>query len=86
MRVVAIVQARMGSTRLPGKVIKDHLGKPVLIRDVNRIRRAKCVDGVATSIQPGVTQFLRSMSRKIGAILGIDASSQVFCKNRDYHD
>ena len=46
MRVVAIVQARMGSTRLPGKVMKDLLGKPVLTRDVNRIRRAKCIDEV----------------------------------------
>lgn len=86
MRVVAIIQARMGSTRLPGKVMKDLLGKPVLIRDVNRIRRAKCVDEVATSIQPEVTRLPRSMSRKIDAILGIGASSQVFCKNRGYHD
>ena len=54
MRVVAIVQARMGSTRLPGKVMKDLLGKPVLIRDVNRIRRAKRIDEVviATTIKP----------------------------------
>ena len=54
MRVVAIVQARMGSTRLPGKVMKDLLGKPVLIRDINRIRRAKRIDEVviATTIKP----------------------------------
>jgi len=54
MRVVAIVQARMGSTRLPGKVMKDILGKPVLIRDVNRIQRAKRIDEVviATTIRP----------------------------------
>ena len=54
MHVVAIVQARMGSTRLPGKVMKDLLGKPVLIRDINRIRRAKCIDEIviATTIKP----------------------------------
>jgi len=46
MRVVAVVQARMGSTRLPGKVMKDLLGKPVLTRDVNRIRRAKRIDEI----------------------------------------
>jgi len=46
MRVVAIVQARMGSTRLPGKVMKDLLGKPVLTRDVNRVRRAKRIDEI----------------------------------------
>lgn len=54
MCVAAIVQARMGSTRLPGKVMKDLLGKPVLIRCINRIRRAKHIDQVviATTTRP----------------------------------
>lgn len=46
MHVVAIVQARMGSTRLPGKVMGDILGKSVLIRNVNRVRRAERIDEV----------------------------------------
>lgn len=54
MRVVAIIQARMGSTRLPGKVLKDLGGETVLARVVNRVRRAALVDEVvvATSILP----------------------------------
>ena len=40
MRVVAIVQARVGSTRLPGKVLKDLEGETVLSRVVGRLRRA----------------------------------------------
>lgn len=54
MRVVAIIQARMGSTRLPGKVLKDLDGKTVLARVVNRTRRATLLDEVvvATSVQP----------------------------------
>lgn len=46
MKVVAIVQARMGSTRLPGKVLKDLEGKTVLGRVVERLRRAELIDEV----------------------------------------
>ncbi len=46
MKVVAVIQARMGSTRLPGKVLKDLSGKTVLARVVERVRRAKLINEV----------------------------------------
>jgi len=54
MRVVAIIQARTGSTRLPGKVLADLAGEPMLARVVNRTRRAKRLDEVviATTSEP----------------------------------
>jgi spore coat polysaccharide biosynthesis protein SpsF len=45
-KVVAVVQARMGSTRLPGKVLKPILGKPMLLYIVERLRAVKKVDEV----------------------------------------
>lgn len=53
-RVVVIVQARMASTRLPGKVLADIEGEPMLVREVERARRAAYVDDlvVATTTDP----------------------------------
>jgi len=52
-RIAAIVQTRMGSTRLPGKVLMDIGGKTMLARVVERIRRCPLVDEVviATSTE-----------------------------------
>jgi spore coat polysaccharide biosynthesis protein SpsF len=54
MRVVAVIQARMGSTRLPGKVLMDIAGAPMLSRVVDRARAARRVTEVrvACSDQP----------------------------------
>ena len=51
---VAIIQARMGSSRLPGKSLAEIEGKPMLWRVVERVRLATLVDRVvvATSMSP----------------------------------
>ena len=46
MKTIAIVQARMGSSRLPGKVLLDLAGEPMLARVLRRVRRARRVDEV----------------------------------------
>ncbi len=46
MKIVIIVQARMTSTRLPGKVLKVVMGKPLLEYQIERLRRIKSVDEI----------------------------------------
>lgn len=43
---ILIIQARMGSTRLPGKVLKEVCGEPLLKFMVNRVLDSKLVDKI----------------------------------------
>jgi len=84
VKTVAIVQARLGSTRLPGKVLLDVSGRSVLERVVERVRRFTMIDEmlVATSDQAaddaiiveceriGVPSFRGSESDVLARFLG----------------
>jgi spore coat polysaccharide biosynthesis protein SpsF len=49
--ILAVLQARMSSARLPGKVLRPIMGRPMLGRQIDRVRRARLIDGlvIATS-------------------------------------
>jgi len=46
MKILAILQARMTSSRLPGKILKSILGKPMIYREIERIRRSRKIDAL----------------------------------------
>ncbi len=65
--ILAVLQARSSSSRLPGKVLKPILGKPMLERQIERILRASKIDKlvVATSDDSG-DDVIAQMCQKIG--------------------
>ena len=46
MKVIAIIQARMNSARLPGKVLMPLVNKPVLTHIVERLSYCKLVENI----------------------------------------
>lgn len=46
MKIVATIEARMQSSRLPGKVLREVVGKPLLELMIERVRRARLVDEI----------------------------------------
>jgi len=65
--ILAITQARFGSKRLPGKVLREIDGKPVLQIHLERLKRSKMIDRivVATTFEPEADSIL-SVAQKMG--------------------
>lgn len=49
MKIVATIEARMASSRLPGKILKPILGKPTLEHLVERVQRSKLIQDVVVA-------------------------------------
>lgn len=82
--VLAIVQARMSSSRLPGKVLAPILGRPMILRQLERLSRCRRIGAlmVATSFEPsddplaevvgaaGIRVFRGDLQNVLGRFLG----------------
>jgi spore coat polysaccharide biosynthesis protein SpsF len=74
-RPVAIIQARMGSSRLPGKVLADVAGAPLLARMVERVRRAHTLSAVVVATPEGPADApVRALAARLG--IGCFAGSE----------
>lgn len=65
--VIAVIQARLGSSRLPGKVLKEILGKPMLELMVDRLKQSRTIDKIiiATTDRPEDKKIV-DFGKKIG--------------------
>ena len=66
--IIAILQARASSRRLPGKVLMPILGEPMLARQIERVKRAMTLDKLvlATSTEPS-----DDAEAAVGAMTGV---------------
>lgn len=64
-RIVASIEARMGSSRFPGKVLADVQGQPALTRLIRRLRRCERLDDIvlATTTSPADDALVRWAER-----------------------
>jgi spore coat polysaccharide biosynthesis protein SpsF len=89
-KALCIIQARMGSTRLPGKVMKQINGKSVLWHVYSRVRRSKKIDQIviATTNLPNddaIVEFCKT--EKIECFRGEEKNvlSRYYHAAKQYH-
>ena len=82
--IVATIEARTGSTRLPGKVLMPILGEPALARLVERLKRSRRVDAIvlATTSNPA-DDAVENLGRLLG--VGVYRGSEDDVLNRVLH-
>jgi spore coat polysaccharide biosynthesis protein SpsF len=68
--IVAIVQARMGSSRLPGKILRDLNGRLVLAHVLTRARAVPGIDQVCCAIPDDpANDVVATIAAKLGAVI-----------------
>lgn len=85
MNIIASIQARMGSSRLPGKVFKTINGKPMLLWQVERLRHSKFIKDIVVAtttcksdnilaefcLENGISVYRGSENDVLGRIAGL---------------
>lgn len=77
MKTVAIIQARMTSSRLPGKILADIGGKPMLARQLDRLKRTRNIDTLVIATTTNSTD---------DAVVDLARSANVSVFRGDEHD
>lgn len=67
MKIIATIEARMTSSRLPGKVLLQAVGKPMLEHLINRLRAVPSLDGIVLATTVNSTDnVLEEFARQVG--------------------
>jgi len=80
--ILAVLQARMGSTRLPGKSMATLRGEPMIIRQLERLRAARCLSKIivatsADTVDDALAGFLVSRGYTVHRGAGADILARI---------
>jgi spore coat polysaccharide biosynthesis protein SpsF len=80
--ILAVLQARMGSTRLPGKSMATLRGEPMIIRQLERLRGARCLSKIivatsADTVDDALAGFLVSRGYTVHRGAGADILARI---------
>src|SRR5262249_26893594 len=82
-RVVLVIHARMGSTRLPGKTMMDLAGAPLVGRILERVKRCRRIDDIVLAIpDTPANDVLRRLGESYGVT--VFAGPEQDCLERTY--
>ena len=62
-KVIAILQARMQSKRLPGKIMVDLCGKPLIVHIIDRLKATKGLDRIVLATPENEAAYLEPLAR-----------------------
>lgn len=80
-RVVCITQARMTSTRLPAKIMRPILDRPLLAWHLQRLQRAKLVDQVAVaSVDAAESAPIVALAHALGVPVTLGSEDDVLAR------
>ena len=62
--IAAVIQARMRSTRLPGKVLKEIVGQPLLWHIIHRLRKSELIQTICVQLRASRVMTRAAMELK----------------------
>ena len=68
-QVIAILQARMQSQRLPGKILADLHGRPMIAHIIERLKATKGIDRVILAVPQQEAPYLAQVAQETGAAI-----------------
>jgi spore coat polysaccharide biosynthesis protein SpsF len=82
--IVAVIQARMGSTRLPGKVLEPILGEPMLLHMIRRVQRTPGIERIVVATSDSAEDnSIEALAAKCG--VGCFRGAEEDVLDRIYH-